>query len=114
MANENGGGSVRGITISGTTLTKVLASLNGILLAVSLYFLSSFGGAQAKNTERLNTVERNVAVIQGNRFTAGDAIALQHDVSADITAQVQALRLEMNARFDRLEDRINRIGGGEQ
>ena len=105
--NSNG----RGVTINGTALTKVLASINGVLLAIALYVLSTFGGTQADHSRRLNATETSIAVIEGNRFTSNDAMRWENRVEDEVELHITSLRTEMNARFDRLEARIDRIGG---
>jgi hypothetical protein len=107
-----GNGNGRGITINGTALTKVLASVNGVLLAIALYVLSTSLGTQADHGRRLSATETSVAVIEGNRFTSSDAFDWENRVEDGVAEQITILRTEMNARFDRLEARIDRIGGG--
>ena len=112
MPITNGNSNGRNITISGSTLTKILASVNGVLLAVALYVLSTFGGTQVDHGRRLNASETSIAVMEGTSFTSGDAFTLQNRMEARLEAQINIFRLEMNTRFDRLEARIDKTGGG--
>ena len=107
MANGNG----YGLTINGSTLTKVLASMNAVLLAVSIVVIGLASTTVVGHGEDINDLKTNVAVIQGNRFTSSDALEWERRVEDDVKESIMEMRAEMNSRFDRLEARLNRGGG---
>jgi hypothetical protein len=89
-----------------TTLLKVMAGVNGILLAVTLTVLTLAIATFRDHGSRIGDVERDIAVIQGNRFTAADALRLQSRIEGRLEDKIDELKADMNARFDRLEGRI--------
>jgi len=107
MKNGNG----HGLTINGTTLTKVLAGLNAFLLAVAIVVIGLASTTVVGHGEDIGELKTNVAVIQGNRFTSSDALEWSRRVEDDVRESVTEMRAEMNSRFDRLEARLNRGGG---
>jgi len=98
-----------GLTINGTTLAKVLAGVNGVLLAISVVVISLASTTLVSHGDKLADHTTDIAVIQGNRFTSQDALNWENRVEEGVANEIRALRTEMNARFDRLE---TRIGGG--
>lgn len=102
---RNGGrfnGSLKGAGV------KILAGLNALLLAVSLVVLSSARDVVGQVRDN----EISIAVIQSNRFTDQNGRDMEHRIEDDLALELQTLRLELIARLDRIETRIDRIGRG--
>lgn len=88
--------------------------MNAILLAVALGVISLAINTIRDHGQRIGSLERDVAVIQGNRFTSGDAFALVRELTYERSEALRSLRDEIMQRFDRIETRIDHIGGTDE
>jgi hypothetical protein len=92
---------------------KALAGLNALLMAVAIVMLNSVADTIRAQGERITSLEITVAVMQSNGFSASDAVSMYQEIAGDRELHLNTLRTEIMQRFDRLEDRINRMIGGE-
>lgn len=85
-----------------------------MLLAVAIGVISLAITTIRDHGQRLGRLETDIAVIQGNRFTSGDAFELVRSLTYERSEALTDLRNEIMQRFDRIENRIDRIGGNDE